>query len=156
MFDEFMKELRRRQAEASGRPLPDDDVAPAGDEAASGEDAEADADTDAETAAGTVADATERGEPIHETGGGDGPPARDRPGPTPLRRGQRGRGPASARGGATPPPPPPRQTRTGGPRDGGISLRSRLTTIAVVAVILFVALMFAVGIELWTDVLWYR
>jgi uncharacterized membrane protein (UPF0182 family) len=31
-----------------------------------------------------------------------------------------------------------------------------LTTIIVVAVVIFVVLMFAVGIDLWTDVIWYR
>jgi uncharacterized membrane protein (UPF0182 family) len=152
MFDEFMKELRRRQAEAAGRPLPDDDARGANDsddidegetaDDGAGADRSDDADADADGAAGEAGDADRAGDD-----------------PTPLRpaaRRTRAGGPRGARPGGSDRQPPPRRTRNAGPRDGGISLRSRLTTIAIVAVVLFVIAMFAVGIELWTDVLWYR
>ena len=46
-------------------------------------------------------------------------------------------------------------TSTGG-RDGGPSIRRQLTASVVVAVLVLVFLMLAVGIDLWTDAIWYR
>ena len=141
LFDEFMKELRRRQAEASGRPVPDADKADAPDEpdaaAPDGDDAEAnDADRESDDESSAEVDP-------------------DAPLPLSTRRPGAGRR-GGARRNARPPRTQAGRTGVGGPRDGGVSLRARLSTIVVVAVVVAVFLMFAVGIELWTDGLWYR
>jgi len=155
LFDDFMKELRRRQAAASGRPVPPGSR-PTGDD-----DSDADDDgTDAEDAEGTDAERPDADASADDdvTGeGADGDRSTDDPGPIPLRRPRRRptRGPIDDNGNRRPPPRAPR-TGLGGPRDGAFSIRSRVTTIVVLAVIVFVVLMFAVGIELWTDVIWYH
>ncbi|HUQ78250.1 MAG TPA: UPF0182 family protein [Patescibacteria group bacterium] len=144
LFDEFMKELRRRQAEASGRPVPDADAA----------DASADPDPDPDPDA--PADDVDPDDADRET---DGPSAKapDPEAPLPLSARRPGAGRRDgARRSARPPRPPAGRTGPGGPGDGGPSLRARLSTIVIVAAIVGVFLMFAVGIELWTDALWYR
>jgi uncharacterized membrane protein (UPF0182 family) len=122
MFDEFMKELRRRQAEAAGeRPPPDVD------------------DTDA----------VNREEDPAADAEGNSAPRDDGPEPTPIRgRGRRGRSS----------PPPPREpgftrARASGGRP---SRRRRLGLGAAIFVVVFVAIMFVVGIDFWTDAIWYR
>src|SRR5438874_545537 len=45
---------------------------------------------------------------------------------------------------------------SGRPPPGGVSIRSRVVTAIVVAIVIFIALMLIVGIQLWTDVLWYK
>jgi uncharacterized protein len=159
-----MKELRRRQAEASGR------AAPKGSRSTGDDDPETDAgEDDLEDADdlddGPLGDDDEApdddalgSDGADGTDGDDGPS--DEPRPIPLRR-SRSRRPSREGvpiGDGERRPPPPRAPRSGvgGPRDGGFSIRSRLTTIVVVAVVIFVILMFAVGIDLWTDVIWYR
>jgi uncharacterized membrane protein (UPF0182 family) len=168
MFDEFMKELRRRQAEATGRSRPSadhpddadsDDDADTADEAPGASD-ESDAGDDAPDRA--RADAADDGP--GDDGPGDDGPGDDRdpgePRPIPLRPPTRRRAGGARRpaGDDGPARTPPRRPRTvvGGPGDGGRSLRSRLGMIVVIAVVIFVFLMFAVGIELWTDAIWYR
>ncbi|HET7474144.1 MAG TPA: UPF0182 family protein [Candidatus Limnocylindrales bacterium] len=133
LFDEFMKELRRRQAEATGRRAPRD-----GD--ANGPDG-VDRDADAGDA---------------ESTGDDDRPAD----PIPLRPpgGRRRPAPddAAPRRTSGPPTPPRRRVRVGGPDDGSPSLRSRITTIVVVIAVVFVVLMLVVGIQLWTDAIWFK
>jgi uncharacterized membrane protein (UPF0182 family) len=144
MFDEFMKEVRRRQAEASGRPAPaadkpdDDDD----DDGANDDDSVDTADRDSDDTSSSNTDSDADSDP-------------DAPEPLTARRPGGGRRAGPRRGGRPTRPPVGRPT-VGGPRDGGPSLRARLSTIVVVAVVVAVFLMFAVGIELWTDALWYR
>src|SRR4051794_28331435 len=131
-----MKELRRRQAAATGRPLPDEPG---------------------------NRDAEDDGEPEDIADDDDAPRANsdeeldpDRPiplRPPPVRR--RGPGP-SDRGPVPPRPPRGPSRRSGGARDGGRSIRSRVLTIVAILVAVFIALMLVVGIQLWTDAIWYR
>ena len=163
MFDEFMKELRRRQAEAAGRRAPvrrpdgsvddssDGDSEPADEDDATDPDAAADTEPGADTE--PAADDT-GADPDDATDNGDGEPR-----PIPLRpaagRRTAGRRPTGADGERRPPRPP--RSAVGGPRDGaGFSLRGRITTMVVIAVVLFVLAMAAFGIDLWTDAIWYR
>ncbi|HEV8546529.1 MAG TPA: hypothetical protein VGQ64_09540, partial [Candidatus Limnocylindrales bacterium] len=127
MFDEFLDELRRRQGQAaSGRSPGGADDSP---------DPEEDAVDD---------------DPI------DGARAEDEPAddePEPIRR------PASRqpRGGAGRPPrgPGSRRPARGGRRDGGTSIRRQLLTALGVVLAIFVVIMLVVGLELWTDAIWY-
>jgi len=135
MFDEFLDELRRRQAEASGRsPRPrsdakDDAVPDDDDPGVSDKDAGVDSDTEAD-----------EGEP-----GGE---------PEPITIGRGGRRGA---GDGRPPRDPRRGRPVGGPNDGGsFGLRRQLGLAVGVVVILFVIIMFAVGLDLWTDAIWYK
>ncbi|MEA2545864.1 MAG: uncharacterized protein QOI09_1137, partial [Chloroflexota bacterium] len=137
LFDEFMKELRRRQAAAEGRPAPDD--APGdGDDDPSGEEPPGDDD-------GPTGDADDTGEPLDGSAedGEDAPrPIRPR---VPRRPVQPPRGPGR----------PGRPIRTAG--DGrGRSLRRRLTLSIAIILGVFLILMLVVGIELWTDAIWYK
>ena len=156
-----MKELRRRQAEATGRGVPkgsrptgDDDPDAAADDE---DDADGD-DLDDELENGTEPSDGESPDLIESAFDDEPPP--DEPRPIPLRRPRRrptfGGVPPGADGGRRPPPPRGRRAGVGGPRDGGFSIRSRLLTIVVVAIVLFIAVMLIVGIQLWTDVLWYK
>ncbi len=141
-----MKELRRRQAQAGGRPAPDDH-----------------AQDEADGAAGDDDDVRPEGSDGDETAADDDAGS-DEPQPIPLRPPPvRRRGPGvpldgRSSAGSPPPPRPPRRTATspGGPRDGGVSIRSRLTTVVAVLVVVFLIVMFTFGIQLWTDILWYR
>jgi uncharacterized membrane protein (UPF0182 family) len=127
-----MKELRRRQAAAEGRPLPDDEP-PAGDDEEPPEDEPPGGD--------------HRSDPLRDADaaddGADEPrPIRRRAGPS--RTGRRG-------GGLGRP-----ARRVGGPDDGGRSLRRSLTLTVTIVFAIFLVLMFVVGIQLWTDAIWYR
>ena len=151
LFDDFMRELERRRAEAEGRaprrgpgtPAPDDDTE-GGD--ADGEGAEDHVTNDAGT------DATEGSDASGEEAGAD----RGEPGPaepTPLRR-RRGR----AGGG---PPRGPRTPRpVGGPDDGarppsiGTIVR-RMGLAAVFVAIVLVLLVGGIVVDVWTDAIWY-
>ena len=125
MFDEFLDELRRRQAEAAGgqprrrEPVPEDDPIP-GD----------DPDRPVRAADADDADADEAPEPIT------------------IGRGGRGR----------PPPRDPRRGRSaGGPNDGASGgLRRQFTFAIGIVVALFLLIMLVVGLELWTDAIWFR
>ena len=147
LFDEFMKELRRRQAEATGRPAPVENRPMRSDRPAA----------DAPGGDGPDAEPSER--PADRHVGDDPSPDVDEPAeprPIPIRPAGRD-GPRSGGGGARRPPRPPAgRTTVGGPGDGRISLRSRLTTIVVVALVAVVVLMLVFGIQLWTDAIWYR
>ncbi len=153
MFDEFMKELRRRQAEAAGRRAPgsrpdgstgepDDGNAESSDDAPDhdpGEDADPSGgpdDADATDGENHAADAVR---------------------PIPLRPAQRRAGGRTRDNRRDRRPPSPPRTAVGGPRDGGgFSLRSRVTSIVAIAILLFIIAMAAFGIDLWTDAIWYR
>ena len=134
MFDDFLDELRRRQDEAAGRsPRRDPD-------------AESTVDADDEPSDGPDDDA-QAGRPTPSNGADD-----DRD-PTPIgarRRTESGRD--------RPPPRRPRADRpVGGPRDGaGGGLRRRILLALGVALIVAIALMLVVGLELWTDAIWYQ
>ncbi len=162
-----MKELRRRQAEATGRPIPPGSrksVPDGSDVNGQAEDDDADADVQANPDdAGSdddhvTDDESGAGDDIGAGAVDDDPNGEPRPIPLRGPRRRRATRPGGPGDGGDRRPPPPRQPRTGvgGPRDGGFSLRSRLTTIIVLAVVVFVVLMFAVGINLWTDAIWYK
>lgn len=141
-----MKELRRRQAAATGRPDASDDPSGTGDEGANADDAD-EVDPDQREPVGRASSARPRA-------AGNGDPADsddDEPGPILFRRpgGRGGTSPGESDG------PPRRPVRPVRPT-GGASWRSRITTIVIVAIVVFIALMFIVGINLWTDALWYR
>src|SRR5689334_9118375 len=135
-----MKELRRRQADASSRRVPG---RPGSDEPGNDEPDAGDDDP----------------RPTEETDLSDADDDRRPDDPIPLRpAGPRGRGPEERGPGRPPRPPrPPRPTRgTGGPSDGGPSLRSRVTAIVAIVVVAFVVLMLVVGVQLWTDAIWFK
>src|SRR4051812_9005971 len=131
-----MRELRRRQADASGRTRgasPDDESA---DETEGNDEPRAGAvdeeRPDADRPHLIEDDEPPRLRPVQpraEPGGGGG------------RRGPGERDP---------------RRRAGGPRDGSRSIRSRVTVGIAIAAIIFVVLMLLVGIQLWTDAIWFR
>ena len=132
MFDEFLQELRRRQAEASGDP-----------------------------SARRVPDTDEEDDPIDddESRPADRADARldDDEEPEPITIGGRGRG--NGPGGAGGPPRGRGRRPAGGPNDGasgGFGIRRQLVTAFAIIAVLFVVVMLAVGLELWTDAIWYR
>jgi uncharacterized membrane protein (UPF0182 family) len=135
LFDEFMRELERRRAEAEGRaPRTEGDDPETGGEPASDE-----GDGDSSAAAPREDDAT---------------PAADRE-PTPIRR--RPGGPRVRRT-----PPPPRTPRpVGGPDDGAEppgwrTILRRLGLGAAVVLVVLILFLAGTGIDLWTDAVWYR
>ena len=127
-----MKELRRRQAEAEGRPLPDPDPDDDGDPP----DDHPRGDDDGPAPGADEPDSTEDGD--NE--------------PRPIRR-RAGPSRTSRRGGAPGGPVRPVRKTSGA---GGRSFRRSLTTTIAVVVAIFLVLMFVVGIQLWTDAIWYR
>ncbi len=143
LFDEFMRELERRRAEAEGRaPGPEDEPKdPAGDDAG-------------------PEDRADRGDQAPPDGG-DG--AADADGgasaqePTPIRRRPRG---ARSKAGA-PPKGPKAAAPSGGPNDGAEppSIRMILRRVGlglVVVVIALIVFLAGAGIDLWTDSIWYK
>jgi uncharacterized membrane protein (UPF0182 family) len=137
LFDEFMRELERRRAEAEGRTPPRDPDEPDADgDAVDADDPDA---AERRARARRAADEAEDAEPAEE--------------PTPINRGRTtsGQGGRSRSGGSRPP---------GGPDDGatalgfgGLMRRVGIgIVIVVVALVLFLA---SAGIELWTDAIWY-
>jgi uncharacterized protein len=149
LFDEFMRELERRRAKAEGRAprTGAENARPVG-----GTDDEEVADDD-DRDAGT----------IHDDVDGDDARADDEP--TPIRPRSRPGGPRSrtssshGSGGSRPPKGP--GTKVGGPDDGARppsigSIFRRLGLAAVGIIVLLVILLASVGIDLWTDVIWYQ
>ena len=149
-----MKELRRRQAEASGRSAegdqPDDaegddsdDDDP--DDRPGAHDGAGDDDGDGSTGRPplrTVPPADDADDPDRADDGSPAtPPAGTRGG------GSRGSGSGGRRG---------RRGSAGGPRDGAPSLRSRIGMVILILVVAFVVVMLAFGIELWTDAIWFK
>jgi uncharacterized membrane protein (UPF0182 family) len=114
MFDEFMDELRRRQA---GEEPGDQGARPPGEDP--------DGDDGRDRPDGDDGDGRDRGDRATDD--------RDR-----------------ARAGGPPPPRPLRREDGDGP-----SLRRQIVTILVFVVAFLVIAMFVVGIDLWTDAIWY-
>ena len=136
MFDEFMKELRRRQAEAAGTRRPGQRANPEEDSIS---------DDDPESA---FPDADDGAPPAEAS---DDPEPVDDYEPEPIR-------PATGRGtsrGSRPPRPPRGRRNVGGPSDGGPSLRRQLAIALAVVAGIVILLMAVVGLELWTDAIWY-
>src|SRR4051812_15318403 len=137
LFDDFMKELRRREAIARGE---DPDAAGRDRRPDSSGDGGQNGDRDDDPARDTTDDReVDDGIVDGDVASDDDEPARRPVSITERRR--RGRGP-------------------GGPDDGGSSRAARAGRrfglgVAVIAVI-SVILLFSVGIDLWTDALWFR
>jgi uncharacterized membrane protein (UPF0182 family) len=146
LFDEFMRELERRRAEAQRGRHPDD--RPRADDAAGDDEPGTDADEDAARSGDDepVAPVGDTDEGEDGAGGAD-----DEPVPIRRRRG--------SRGGSRRRPPPPRSV--GGPDDGADrrsfgDLVRRVGLVLVVVVVVAVLLLAGAGIDLWTDALWYK
>src|SRR5512141_155186 len=139
LFDEFMKELERRRAEAEGR-------SPRRNRSDEGA-VDTDNEHNAEPAAAEDAD-TGSDEP------GDRPDE-EPPEPTPLR-------PRRRRATAGGPPRGPRSTQpVGGPDDGAgpPSLRGIIGRLGIGAVVIGIILILVLGgiaVDLWTDAIWYK
>jgi hypothetical protein len=157
MFDDFMDELRRREAAARGED-PDTVVPPRrrrdGPPAAPDDEPMGDADGD-DVPGDAVTDADDSADPDEAADLGEDGATDDEEATRPVTI-QRGRGSGGGRRG------PPRGSRRGGPGDGG-GIRSRLgqagrTFGLVITVVLVLALitLFGVGLELWTDMLWFQ
>jgi uncharacterized membrane protein (UPF0182 family) len=155
LFDEFMRELERRRAEAEGRTPPNDPKADDGDAA--------DADTPDEGDAVGDEHGGHEPEPHDEAPGEPDRPRGDAPDgerePTPIRRRRPTRTPGGGRG--TPPrgPAAPRRP-AGGPDDGasGIGIGGFLRRVGIGAIFVIIALVVflaGVGVDLWTDAIWY-
>ena len=154
LFDEFLEELKKRQAGAD-RPeqpkatgsdaesgQPDDDATPGGEGSADGE-------PRAEDTPGSDA-----GDSGSDAGDEAGEPDLGEPEPIRVRMGAR----RSRRGG---PPRGPRQRGPGGPNDGGSRwsrvrrLGGRFGLAVLVVVILVLISLLGVGLDLWTDAIWF-
>ncbi|HEY6058433.1 MAG TPA: UPF0182 family protein, partial [Candidatus Limnocylindrales bacterium] len=163
LFDDFMDELRKRQAgQAEGAEPGDSESRPPDDEPGrSGDDTRAVHDGAEAAGAGAVHDRAAAGDARAEddrAGGGDAPPeagddgATDEPEPEPIEAAGRRR-----TGGG----PPRRPRRRGGPNDGGgprAALgrlgRRFFLGLVIVGLLLLVALL-GVGLDLWTDAIWF-
>ncbi len=147
LFDDFMEELRKREALARGRD-PDADRRDEGrpDDGPDDDDVIEDEAVDDEAGEPETVDGDEAiGNESVESDGD----AEDVEGvPIPIEAGRR-------RGG-----PPPRRRGPGGPDDGGTGRAARagrrigLTVAILVVVAIF--LLFSVGLDLWTDAEWYK
>jgi len=152
MFDEFMDELRRRQAELEGRD-PDAPGGPDGGPRPPADDADAESDADESDASGPDADGADTTDTPDEDTGPDGavPPGGSEPdeGTRWTRPGPRRR-----QGAGAPPrePRPPR--RRGGPT--GPSPRRILAWAIAGLVVLTLLLFIGPGIDFITDAMWYR
>ena len=129
LFDDFLDELKRREAAARG-----EDLGPR--RQGSGTEPDGDDDRDTATAGDDdEVDPSDEPQPIFE----------------PSRRAEPPR-----RGG------PPRRRGPGGPNDGGrfggraARAGRRFGLLAGIIVVLGVVLLFGVGLDLWTDALWYK
>jgi uncharacterized membrane protein (UPF0182 family) len=134
LFDDFMAELRKREAVARGE-IPADDP--------SSERSTPPTDDAGETSDDAVpAEATD--DPADDADDADDTETRPRPEPIADHR-------RSGRGSRRPPP--------GGPRDGSGSRAARAGRRfglgAVLLVLLALFLLFSVGLDLWTDAIWY-
>jgi uncharacterized membrane protein (UPF0182 family) len=145
LFDDFLRELNERQAQAQGRQTRS--VGPADEEGPTPEDA-----PDEDAAAGSRAGSDQSGSSPDADWYADGPAGRmgDEP---PVVRPGRVRGAGGRR-------PPGR--RAGGPNDGG-SWSGRLgglgpqVLLAIVGIILFAAVsLVGIGLELVTDAMWFQ
>ena len=149
LFDDFMEELRRREAIARGQDPdaagPRDRRSNRGTDGPGDDDEPSDEDGDQR-----AADATDDADDADEKAdgeSGDTTDDEDRVAPLSIDDHRR-------RGG------PPRRRGPGGPDDGGSSRAARagrrLGIGVVIVAILAVILLFSVGIDLWTDALWFK
>ena len=146
MFDEFMNELRRRQAAATdGTGDPDPSTPPSGDDADEDEPPQADA-GDSRPAASDEEDVPAGPEPTPIDGHRDNPSPRRGP----IPRGRPGRGPGRFGPGG------PR--RPGGPDDGARSggRGRRIGLSVVVAAIVLILILGGSVVTFWTDAIWYK
>ena len=139
MFDEFMRELRRRQAEATGGGRPR--TAPDDEEDLISPDEPVPVFADDATDGPSVDDAYD--DPFRVDG--------DEQEPEPIRP-IAGRGP---RRGGRPPRGPRVRRNVGGPGDGRPSIRRQVALAVAIVVGIFVVVMAVFGLELWTDAIWY-
>src|SRR5574337_1121312 len=150
LFDEFMEELKRRQAAADGTRPPDPARAAADDPSRERRDAGDEARSESEGTAGEAgaepADAA-AGETDFDAGETDsdaGPEDAPSPGPTPMGPG---------RGGGRRRPPRRRRAAPAGERPGsGLGL-----VFGMAAIVLFA--IFVLGgfvLDLWTDAIWFK
>jgi uncharacterized protein len=158
LFDEFMRELERRRAEAdrgSRRrtgPGDEDDDAPRADDD-SGDDAGDDHEPPVDDAADHASEHEDDGHADSDDGAATDQAGSDEE-PVPFRRSRRRAG-----GGSRRRPPAPRPV--GGPDDGadrpsfGSLFRRAGLAIVVIVVVLFLLLAGA-GVDLWTDAIWYK
>jgi uncharacterized membrane protein (UPF0182 family) len=143
LFDDFMKELERRRAEAEGRTPPRDHQADDDADAPDGDAGAAEPDDAEPGASGRRADDADEGEP------------------TPIRRRAGRPGAGSGSDSAAPPRRPSRPRPVGGADDGarppsiGTIIR-RVGLGAVIVIIALVVFLAGTTIDLWTDAIWYR
>ncbi len=148
MFDEFLDELRRRQAEAAGG-QPRRRVQEPADASLSDDDDKDAATDEPESRRGLDADA----DVIDAV---DDPESDSDSEPIPIGPAGRDRG-AGGFDSGRPPRDPRRRRPVGGPNDGGGPRVRRQFAIAVgLIAVLFVVIMLAVGLDLWTDAIWFR
>ena len=153
LFDEFLDELRRRQAEAAAAnpagTAPDGGTPPDGDASSS--------EPDSGTAEDRPAtDETPADEPVaddHDERNADEPDADE---PTPIDPHDRRARPVAGRGGSGRPPRP--RVVVGGPNDGsGPAGRMRRFGIGFIALaVLLVVILLGVGVNFLTDAIWFR
>ncbi len=164
LFDEFLDELRRRQAEAAAAnpqgtaPAPTDDEAAPDPDAVAGDSARAEGDSPDEPASDSDEPASDSDEAAKDEPGGPEPDDHDaepdhdqdrRPpgGPRVIRGGGRG-------GGGRPPRP---RIVAGGPNDGSSTGRARRFGIGFIALaILVVIILLSVGVSFLTDAIWFK
>jgi uncharacterized protein len=151
MFDEFLDELRRRQAEAAGGQQRRREQDPADASLSDDDDDEDAADTDEPEARGQGPDTN-----ADVAGASDDDDSEPESEPITIGPGGRRRD-SGGRGGGLPPRGPRRRRPVGGPNDGGGPRVRRQFAIAVgLVAALFVFIMLAVGLDLWTDAIWYK
>jgi uncharacterized protein len=143
LFDDFLEELRRREAVARGED-PDAGRPPRGskDPSEPDEDDHDDDRGDEPSSEGSTEDHPAGGDDASADDEGD-----DRPQPIDSRRGRGG---------------PPRRRGPGGPNDGGDDVGRaaragrRFGIGALLIAVLAIIVLFGVGLDLWTDALWFK
>ncbi|HSL33832.1 MAG TPA: UPF0182 family protein [Candidatus Limnocylindrales bacterium] len=153
MFDEFLDELRRRQAEAAGGRPRRSDGETAGEAEETPVDEEPANDEQPARDAEPVSIGDRRRGP--RSGDPDATDAADTSDDAGAGRGT-GSGPDARRGAGGPPRGPRRRRPVGGPDDGASGARRRFVFGAVLIVALVLIIGFVVGLELWTDAIWFR
>ncbi len=156
LFDEFLDELRRRQAEAAAAnpagTAPHGGTPPDGDASSTDPDSEASGDKPASDEAPDEAAADEPAADEHDPDAAD--PDADEP--TPIGPADRRARPGAGRGGSGRPPRP--RVVVGGPNDGsGSGGRMRRFGIGFIALaVLLVVILLGVGVNFLTDAIWFR
>ena len=156
LFDEFMDELRRRQAaatgdDARGRSGPGDHGPSDDDPSRDDEDGSGSGEPDRDTGSGH--DSPDDGDAHGDASDDDPTPPGPEPTPIDARRARPGAGHGEGSAGRRPPPGGPND----GARSGGRGWSGR--RIAAVAIVVALILLFTLGgslVNLWTDLIWYR